>query len=319
MAQATRRRQPTRTSGAPAAAIPPPPDRLKGRIEDRRDYFAALTRRTPVDRAARAAFIAGKLNLAHTHPHASLALRDAAVASVKQGLAGPKTTPPVPGGVGYGMFYTAGYKTGWGRGTSICFDIICPTPPGGNVNTWLYLTATNRSAMGVEAFIAYNGQSDTHFRVFDWARSDHWQTDIPLSGLAPYLRSESAHGSPYQVMTVWNSTFAISATMWRNQVLLYDTAGSSWHLVYQYDYAATDAQQKSGWVGSWAPIVETFQSAYSQTHPMGALQTMLLGADAAGHWGSWALLSASNATVRTDNVGFHLAFFDPNYAFAVVS
>jgi hypothetical protein len=310
--------QPKSKSQAPSL---PPPDRLPGKIEDLRDHFAALTKRTPVDEAARAAFIAGKINLAYTHPHASLSLRDAAVASVKQGLAAPNTAPPVPGGVGYGMFFTAGYKTGWGQGTSICFDIVCPTPPGGNVNSWLYLTATNRSAMGVEAFISYNGQNDTHFRVFDWARSatDHWQTDIPLSGLAPYLRTESAHGQPYQVMTVWNSTFAISATNWRNQVLLYDGVGHSWHLVYQYDYAATDAQQKTGWVGSWAPIVETFQSAYSHTNPLGALQTMLLGSDAAGHWGSWALLSASNSTVRTDNVGFHLTFLDPNYAFAVVS
>jgi len=311
--------QPKRKSQSQPPSEPPPPDRLKGTIEDRRDNFATLTKRTPVDEAARAAFIASKLNLARTHPHASLALRDAAVASVEARLAVAKETPPVPGGVGYGMFYTAGYKTGWGQGTSVCFDIVCPTPPGGNVNTWLYLTATNRSAMGVEAFIAYNGQSDTHFRVFDWARSDHWQTDSPLTGLAPYLRHESAHGHPYQVMTVWNTTVATSATNWRNQVLLYDGVSHNWHLVYQYDYAATDAQQKSGWIGSWAPIVETFQSPYSNTNPMGALQIMLLSADAGGHWGSWALLSAGNATVRTDNVGFHLVFLDPNYAFVVVS
>jgi hypothetical protein len=301
------------------ALEPPPPERLRGKIQDLRLDFAALTKRTPVDERARAAFIASKLNLAGTHPHASIALRDAAIASVKQSLAVAKTMPPVPGGVGYGMFYTAGYKTGWGRGTSICFDIACPTPPSGNVNTWLYLTATNRSAMGVEAFISYNGQSNTHFRVFDWARGDHWQTDIPLVSLAPYLRGESAHGHPYQVMTVWNTTGALSATNWRNQVLLYDGVSHSWHLVYQYDYAATDAQQKSGWVGSWAPIVETFQSPYSHTNPMGALETMLLSADAAGRWGSWALLSASDATVRTDNVGFHLVFLDPNYAFIVAS
>jgi hypothetical protein len=67
MVQPTRKTPPTRQSQAPVAAVPPPPDRLKGRIEDRRDHFAALTRRTPIDRAARAAFIAGKLNLAHTH------------------------------------------------------------------------------------------------------------------------------------------------------------------------------------------------------------------------------------------------------------
>ena len=52
---------------------------------------------------------------------------------------------------------------------------------------------------------------------------------------------------------------------------------------------------------------------------MGALVTQLISADNSGLWGSWALLSASNSTVRTDNVGFRLVFLDPNYAFVVNS
>ena len=36
-------------------------------------------------------------------------------------------------------------------------------------------------------------------------------------------------------------------------------------------------------------------------------------------WISVLLLSGSNSYVRTDNVGFHLAFLDPNYAFTVNS
>jgi hypothetical protein len=43
---------------------------------------------------------------------------------------------------------------------------------------------------------------------------------------------------------------------------------------------------------------------------MGALM-QLISANTSGVWGTWALLSASNATVRTDNVGFHLVFLDP--------
>jgi len=49
------------------------------------------------------------------------------------------------------------------------------------------------------------------------------------------------------------------------------------------------------------------------------LTTQLISADNNGHWGSWALLSASNSTIRIDNVGFHLMFLDPNYAFLVNS
>jgi hypothetical protein len=311
----------------------PPPNRPHSSLQDVQAHFAELTAKTPVDEASREAFIHSKLLLAHTHPTFDLASRDIAVNGLIDRLGADarrafsqltqpglqEANAPVPGGVGYGLFYENGFKAGWGRGTALAFDIVCPTPPGGNVNTHLYLTATNRSGMGVEAFVSYDGQDDTHFRVFDWGRDDHWQTDIPLAGLTNYLKAEVAHGQSYQVLPVWNGTSLVGGSNWRNQVLLYNHARAGWDLVYQYDYSATDAQQKTGWVGSWAPIVETFQSTYTQTEPMGALATQLVGTDAEGEWGNWALLGAPQASVRTDNVGFHLVFLDPNYAFTVRS
>ena len=89
--------------------------------------------------------------------------------------------------------------------------------------------------------------------------------------------------------------------------------------MYQFDYNATDTDHKTGWVGSWAPIVETFQSAYLHTNQMGVSATKLISEDNNGNWGAWALLAPSNSTIRTDNVGFHLVFLDPNYAFTVNS
>lgn len=314
---------------APAPAMPS--NRAHGKIEDLRDHFDQLSKKQPVDEKFRAAFLQNKLLLAHTHPASDLAARDRAVQSVIERIGGdaqkaltqlhaaPAVTAPVPGGVGHGFFYTPAFKTAWGHGTSFACDFVCPTPPGGNVSTWLYLTATNRSGMGVEAFVSYNGQSDTRFKVFDWSRPDHWQTDVPFSALGNYLRSESAHGHPYQALPVWNSTWLIREGTYRNQALLYNHVRGGWDLFYQHDYAATDAQQKTGWVGSWGPIVETFQPSYNHTNPMGALTTQLISADNSGHWGSWALLSASNATVRDDHVGFHEVFRDPNYAFTVNS
>lgn len=121
------------------------------------------------------------------------------------------------------------------------------------------------------------------------------------------------------MLPVWNSTWWIGRDRWRNQALLYNHVRRGWDLVYQYDYAATDAQQKTGWIGSWGPIVETFQSLYTGTSPTGALATQLISADSSGTWGAWALLSASNSTIRIDNVGFNRIFLDPNYAFAVRS
>lgn len=300
----------------------PPADRPHKAMEDHQAAFAEMTAKTPVDEKFRTAFLQSKLRIAHTHPGLEIAARDLAVKDLADRL-GPQAkemlTQPVPGGVGYGLFYTPAYKAGWGHGTSFSCDFVCPSPPGGNVNTWLYLTATNRSGMGVEAFVAYNAQGTPHFRVFDWARSDHWQTDIPFTSLGNYLTTRSAHGHPHPVLPVWNSTWLIGANRYRNQALLYNHVRGGWDLIYQYDYAGTDAQQKTGWVGSWGPIVETFQPLYAHTSQMGALGTQLIGADNSGHWGSWALLAASNSSVRIDNVGFHLVFLDPNYAFIVNS
>jgi len=228
-------------------------------------------------------------------------------------------TQPRPGGVGEGFFYNPAFKTGWGLGTSLSCDFVCPVPPGGNTDTFLYLTATNRSALGVEAFVSYDGQDIPHFRVYDWARSDPWQTDVPFTSLDNYVTTMSAHGNQYPALPVWNGTWAIDTGTYRNQALLYNNVRWGWDLVYQYDYAATDSQQKTGWIGSWAPIVETFQSLYTNTNPMGALGTQLVGSDNNGVWGSWELLSTSDSYVRTDNVGFNVVFLDPNYAFVVKS
>ena len=301
----------------------PPQNRPHKDTEDHRSGFAAISARTPVDAAFRTAFLRNKLLIAHTHPGLDIRAREEAVAALVDRLgreaARDMITQPRPGGVGEGFFYTPDFKTSWGLGTSISGDFVCPALPGGNVNTWLYLTATNRSGLGVEAFVSYDSQDTPHFRVFDWARADSWQTDIPFTALENYLTTLSAHGVLYPVLPVWNSTWAIGANQYRNQALLYNQARSGWDLVYQYDYAATDAQQKTGWTGSWAPIVETFQSLYVQTNPMGALGAQLIGSDNNGVWGSWAPLSPSNSNVRTDNVGFKPVFLDPNYAFVVNS
>jgi len=97
-------------------------------------------------------------------------------------------------------------------------------PPGGNVNTWLYITATNRSGLGVEAFVSYYGQDTPHFRVYDWARTDSWQIDIPFTALDNYLTTMTAHGALYPVLSVWNGTWSIDTNRYRNQALLYNQA-----------------------------------------------------------------------------------------------
>src|SRR5262249_46264691 len=154
-----------------------------------------ISAQTPRDTAAEQAFIASKLQMIRTHPTLKPAERDAVASEIAPGLTEllpERYTGPIPGGVGYGMFYNAAFKTNFATGTAIYWELICPNPPGGNVNTFLYLTATNRSAKGVEAFISYNGQSQTFFKVFDWARypAAPWQTNVPFASLGNYLRTE---------------------------------------------------------------------------------------------------------------------------------
>jgi hypothetical protein len=296
-------------------------------VADEREHMEKLTKETPRDPRAEEAFIVSKAKQLRTHPRLDRAQRELAFeelterigkARLEDALAKEKDQP-VPGGVGYGPFYTSAFKSGFAQGTSLYFEIVCPTSPGGNVNTWFYLTGMNRAGRGLEAFVSYNAQTTPRFKVFDWARTDQWQTDIPFGSLGSYLGTTSAHGTSYQTLGVWNSTYQISSTQWRNEALLWNRAAGRWDLFYRYDYAGTLAQQTGGWTGSWGPIVETFQSSYLNTNRFGALNTMLISRNSSGAWGSWQFLSGANSYIRTDNVGFFVVFLDANYAFVVDS
>jgi hypothetical protein len=308
------------------APVPTPGRDMPTKSSDARESLAKITKETPRDRKGEEAFVATKSHLIRTHPHLDRAERELAFEELTKRVGkaplealAKKKTPPVPGGVGYGLFYNSAFKSAFAGGTSLYFEIVCPTPPGGNVNTWLYLTGMNRAGRGIEAFVSYYGQGEAHFKVFDWARTDHWQIDCPFGSLGSYLGTTWSHGSSYQTLGVWNSTFQISSSQWRNEAWLLNRTASRWDLIYRYDYTGTQAEQTGGWIGSWGPIVETFQRPYQNTNPMGALSTMLISRGSSGAWGSWQLLSAANSYVRTDNVGFYLVFLDPNYAFVVDS
>jgi hypothetical protein len=306
------------------SAMPPQP--MEGKVADRQTQFRTLTRSAPPERGSERAFLASKLTMLRTHPRISEEERAQGEATLARTFGrkalealDKKKTEPVPGGVGYGMFYTSTFRTAFARGTSFYYEIVCPTRPGGNVNTWLYLTATNRAQKGVEAFVAYRGQNDTRFKVFDWARSDQWQTNIPFANLTSYLRSTVVHGWSLQVLIVLNSTIEIGTNRWRNEVLLHNRAANRWDLVYRFDYPSTTVEQQGGWVGSWGPIVETFQNSYSNTARLGFLNTMLSARNTAGQWGNWGVLTTSQSTIRNDGQGFSPLFIDPNYTFVVKS
>jgi hypothetical protein len=304
----------------PAAGWDAPAD-----TADERETFTRRSQEAAADDAAERAFLVSKAHLIRTHPTLHVADRPVVLAELENALgyalpeASDSESVPVPGGVGYGAFYETAFKGGFAQGTSLFFDIVCPTQPGGNVDTWLYLTAMNRAGRGIEAFVSYFAQNEPRFKVFDWARTDHWQIDLAWSSLGGYLGNTSVHGQTFQTIGVWNSTYQIADGRWRNEALLRNRSANRWDLIYRYDYSGTPAEQTGGFAGSWGPIVETFQDAYDRTNAMGALNTMLISRDSAGAWGSWALLGPAQSYIRVDNKGFDLSFRDPNYAFVVTS
>jgi len=300
---------------------PLPPTKSDAPILDRRAAFSSKILPQKTRSKLEKNFLLHKLKLLRTHPGLHPLDRSRMVEETEKRLNITTKVRPVPGGVGYGMFYGVGFKTSFAMGTAISWEVVCPTVPGGSVTKTLYLTATNRSSMGVEALIAYDGNQQFSFAVFDWARpeNDRWQVPMTFAELTPYLGGESTHGLNCQVIGIINSTYQQQPGQWVNEVLLLDNQQHQWHLVYQNSYQATLQDQTAGLVGSWGPIVEAFEDVYSGTSVMGALNTQILTRDSLGNWSQWTQLTSVQSVVRVDNKGFVPVFLDPNFSWSVHS
>lgn len=290
---------------------------------DARHTFSALTAKTQPDIKFRNRFLENRARTASTHPFLSAPQRQAALRELKS-LFSVKVTkesaPPVPGGVGYGTFYSQAFRIAFSEGTALYWEVVCPSAPGGNVSDYLYITGMNRASLGVEALVKYFGQTDPHFIVFDWSRDEQsrWQHEVSLSSMGSYLRQEISHGVQYQVLPLMNMTYQVSQNKWINQVWLLNQADSNWDLAYQYGYVARSSDQHGEYVGSWGPIVETFQDAYRGTNSMGALNTQL-STQLNGQWGIWSSLRQADSQIRVDSKGFLPVFLDPNASWVIRS
>lgn len=231
--------------------------------------------------------------------------------------------PPPPGGVGYGFFYRPPFKNAFATGTAIEFIVICPTTPGGNVADWLYLTAMNRACQGVEALILYHAQDPLRLCVYDWSRpGSYWQTNLDDAMLTPYFLSITVNGNALQAIHVMNATFQISPSIWTNQVFLKNVASSTYDRIYRYDYLSSLAIQQVSGIGSWGPIVETFQTGYIGTNILGFQSTKLATrpeGDNSAIWSplSWAALTPIQSDIRNDANGFSIVDLVPNTTLVV--
>ena len=221
------------------------------------------------------------------------------------------------GEVGYGAFYSDRYKSDFETGAAIEHLIICPDTAGGDLSGYLYLTSTNRTTKGVEAFISYYGQEKCMFKVFDWARTEQWQLVIEYEELKKYFVIVPVLGANYQALHVMNLTYESSTGQWINDVCLKDPQSGELVVVYRYEYACSAEEQKNPavYTGSWGPIIETFQKRHNQLNPVGFINTYVAGRDRNGNWEHWKRLDADISSMRDDGVGLSLLHLEPNHSF----
>lgn len=301
------REQAARASGAPRA------EELRAFLESKRNLVRSHARLTPSQKARALAEID---QIEESAGGGGAVARDD---SDSGGGEGGDDEPPLPGGVGLGVFYDAAYKISFDTGTTAEFFVLCPTRPGGNVHSFLYLTAMNRASQGAEALIAYHAQDDLRFIVFDWARAaDPWQTDMSFPELAPYLRERHLYGAAHQCLLVMNFTIRSGPDRWTNGVYLHNAVTGELDRIYTYEYACSTHGQKVGWNGSWGPILETFQNRYEGTRQLGFAE-FGVAACRDTEWEPWELLSPGDTYVQHDDVGFRILHLEPNHTFVAAA
>jgi hypothetical protein len=302
-------------------------------VRDVRADVARVARPRANEREELRAFLESKRRLIRSHLHLTSAEKARALADIDRieanaegaapdaasgddagGGDGADGEPPLPGGVGFGVFYRPAFKMDFHTGTAAEYTIFCPTRPGGDVHSWLYLAATNRASRCPEAVVAYHGQDELAFAVFDWARPDHWHAHLPLSFLGEYLDELVLNGSARQALRVLTFTEQSGDGRWRNEVYLRHPAHQTFDLVYAFEYRSTLPDQQAGWEGSWGPIVETFQNRYHGTEELGFAEFSVASRRAV-EWDPWELLSPEDTYVAQDDVGFHMTHLEPNHTF----
>jgi len=277
---------------------------------DAREMFASISAATPLPRAAVDSFVTSKLRALRTHPLPSAERERLTEGFITRMQIAPSVLDSLPGGggVGYGMFYDPNFRTAFQTGTGIAWGIVFSVPPGGNVLNWLYLTAMNRASLGAEAFIAYNGQNDISFNVFDWAIPG-WKVHVPIAQIGNYVGSVTANGMQFPTVQVATLTYQANG-LWVNQVRVLNHSTNIADVAYENQYPASFPQQVGSFTGSWAPIIETFQARYSDTNPMGCNNAKFATMGPDGTW-PWSQLTPANVVPRSDENGFAALFVDP--------
>jgi hypothetical protein len=284
-------------------------------VIDKRDEFRTILNKNLISKKHKLDFIQGKLLKLEQHPDKLTKKKKDKISIQLRGTDDKKR--PIPGGVGYGVYYNKDFRQDFTNQAHLDFSITIPTNIGGNLNSWLYLTATNGTAKGVEALVSYDGQSEPTFSIFDWSIDDsskRWAGNIAYGNLTDYISNETINGNSVNTLRVLNSTSLINGTTWQNEVSLYNIKNTTWDLVYSNTYQLnSNNNQMDDYFGSWGPIVETFQTDYSNITSIGFSNARLYNNS------NESKLLDSNSVIRKDVTitGINIAYIDPNWTFLV--
>jgi hypothetical protein len=225
-----------------------------------------------------------------------------------------KAPAPAGGRVGYGIFYTPQFQHAFTNFACIDYGIIVPPRAGGNSMNFLYLTATNGTAKGVEALISFKGQTLPIFRIFDWSmpENNRWSLSIPVNQLSNNFATVIINGINHRSCRILNKTEQTGAGVWENKVCLFNFSNTQWDIVYKRSYQSTVQAQHHDHFVSWGPIVETFQQRYTNLNAMGFFNAKLFN-DA-----KTPPLTSQNSTIRDDpNDGVDVDFIETHSTFLV--
>ena len=222
--------------------------------------------------------------------------------------------PPLPGGVGYGTYYKE-EALRFSKHSVLYYRIVTLSSIGSAKNQWLYLTSTNRSPKGVEAYVSYHQEDEPDFRIFDWSKdgASRFALSLPYSKLAKYLVPHSAKGTEYRTIFVANSTRRTGIKTWKNEAMLYNEKAQAYDLIYSNDYELPpEIEHDYHW---WGPIVETFEPFPYPTNEIGFFDAQILQDGAAPR-----LLTDDLTYLKADHAhdpGFVSVLDQPHYSFIV--
>jgi hypothetical protein len=298
-------------------SIPLPPHHESTKVDDVREEVQRYSQARRPSAKEKCAFYDQKLDRAKEW-HADQKLKDELLYDLEQSKSiaeeEAKTeleAGPIPGGVGHGVFYKD-TELRFTDSSTLFLHIVAAQDIGDTSNEWTFLTATNRSPKGVEAYLSYRKMENPAFKIFDWSKDGdaRWVIHLTFAEIQKYMNTVVAGGATYKTIFVRNRTRRVSGNRWTNEVFLFKPAESAYDFVYSSEYTLTLFQEQG--FRDWGPIVETFKPNPSNLRDIG-----FFAASLEQDTGAPTLLPAAKTTLSVDSSRFQTVFVRGHDSFIV--